>query len=287
MTPFPLLVATGEAKRTGRAGGEICLTFDNLPAERHYDRKERQWINERILATLKKRHIKGAGFVIGDNIEGDTAIIDRWLLDGHIVGFHPYSGQDVNEVPVGLLVDDMAKGMESLESILTEGAQKGRYFRYPFLRYGKTYEIRKAIEDFLDHENITVVHASIATEDFVYNLNADKLANSLDSMKIKELRSEYLLHLKKCVDSANALALLAMERPVKHIIQLHANRINALYLDDIIEFFQKGGYRFISLEEALEDRLYKNRDAYMEDQTVSFLERLLLSNPDQLPAIEK
>ncbi len=282
------LPAMGEAasKAGQKRTGQICITFDNLPAERIYDKKVRKWINDRILSALKKHNIKAAGFVIGDNIEGDWSIIERWLEDGHIIGFQPYSGQDVNEVPTGFLVDDINKGMESIENMVTSYQQSGRYFRYPLLRYGKNPEIRGQIEDFLTQENVRVVHATVVPEDFVYNMTADKIAGSTDSVRIGELRREYIAHIQACLDSAEILAGKVMERKVKHIIELHANRINGMFLDDIISSLSQRGYSFISLPEALQDKLYDARDAYFGDQMVSFLRRIQLSDPNLLPAIE-
>jgi len=284
-----LICIAGEtAGKTGKKrSGQICITFDNLPAERIYDKKDRNWIDDRILTALKKHNIKAAGFVIGDNIEGDWSILEKWLGAGHIIGFLPYSGQDVNEVPTGYLVDDIDKGMESLEDITSTHQQSGRYFRYPLLRYGKNPEIRKQIEDFLTHENVTVVHATVVPNDFIFNLTADKLATSRDSTRIKELCNEYISHIQLCLDSAEVLASDVMGRKVKHIMELHANRINAMFLDEIMASLIDRGYRIISLPDALQDKLYKYHDAYYADQTVSFLKRIKLSDPNLLPAIEE
>ena len=47
-----------------------------------------------------------------------------------------------------------------------------------------------------------------------------------------------------------------MNRPVKHILLIHANLLNSFVLGDIIEMYQKNGYKIIKLEDALTDPYY-------------------------------
>ena len=44
-----------------------------------------------------------------------------------------------------------------------------------------------------------------------------------------------------------------MLKPVKQIILLHANLLNSHFLGDIIQMYRDHGYKFITLEEALEN----------------------------------
>ncbi len=265
----------------------ICITFDNLPAERIYNKSERKWINEKILAALRKHHAPAAGFVIGDNLEGDSAIVRKWVEAGHIIGFHPFSGQAIGEVPIRLFIDDVARGMETADSLVFLSKQQGRYFRYPYLRYGATPDLRKQLEEFFDFENVKVAHVSVVTEDFVYNLSVEKLVGSADSTRIGELRKEYVKHILDCLARAEVLAKEVAGRRVRQVIELHANRINAMFLDFVLGAISEKGYRFVSLDAALQDEVYRRQDAYYLDQNISYLERLKLSNPDLLPAVKQ
>jgi hypothetical protein len=132
-----------------------------------------------------------------------------------------------------------------------------------------------------------VIHATVVTEDFVFNMTADKMATSRDTLKLAKLRDEYIGHIFSCIKNAEMLGIEVLGRPVRHIIQLHANRINGLFLDDLISALKNRGYTIVSLQSALEDKLYQYKDAYFQDNTVSFLERIKQTNPDQLPALEE
>jgi peptidoglycan/xylan/chitin deacetylase (PgdA/CDA1 family) len=276
-------VAKKEKKVTDK---KICITFDNLPAERNYIHEERIEINEAILAALKKHEVPAAGFVIGDNIEGDWKILVDWLEGKHTLGFMTSSGQDLSNAPTEMFLADITKGKEVMEDIVDAYKQKGRYFRFPFLQYGDKPETKHKIEKFLKDYEISIAHTSIITEDFVYNLSLEKIINSNDSLKLLNLRDEYITHILERLGYYESLAIEILDRPIRHILQLRANRLNAMFLDDILLIIKDKGYKFVSLNYALKDKAYQRPDAYYGTKGVSFLERIKLSNPDLLPAFE-
>lgn len=264
----------------------ICITFDNLPAERNYTQKERIEINKAILAALKKHKVPAAGFVIGDNIEGDWKILVDWLEGKHTIGFMTSSGQDLSNVPTEMFLADITKGKEVMEDIVNAYKQKGRYFRFPFLQYGDKPETKHKIEKFLNDYQIGIAHASVITEDFVYNLSLEKIINSNDSLKLLNLRDEYIIHILERLGYYESLAIEILDRPIRHILQLRVNRLNAIFLDDLLSIIKDKGYKFVTLNYALKDKAYQRPDAYYGTKGVSFLERIKFSDPDLMPAYE-
>jgi peptidoglycan/xylan/chitin deacetylase (PgdA/CDA1 family) len=275
---------SGDKKKTNDK--KICITFNNLPAERIYSHEERIQINEEILAALIKHNVPAAGFVIGDNIEGDWKILVDWLEAGQTLGFMPSSGQDVDNVPVDMFLADITKGKEMVEDIVASYDQKGRYFRFPFLHYGEIPEAKNKIEKFLKDYDINIAHATVITEDFVYNLSLEKIIKSHDSVKVVNLRDEYIAHILERLGYYESLAIDIMDRPIRHILQLRANRLNAMFLDDILTTIEDKGYQFISLSYALKDKVYQRPDGYYDNRGVSFLDRIKYSDPDLVPATE-
>jgi peptidoglycan/xylan/chitin deacetylase (PgdA/CDA1 family) len=265
---------------------KICITFDNLPAERTYDKTARKQINAGILKALKKHDVPAAGFVIGDNIEGNMKLIGEWLADGHTIGIMPYSGQDVTELPANLFIDDIERGVDALDSVLTAHGQYARYFRFPFLRYGDTPEKRNEIEEFLKIEEIAIGHVSILSDDFVYNLSLEKLGEAADEQKVGAIGQEYISHVIDAIKKSESLSSEVAGYQIKQIIQFNANRINGVFLDEILAAIEKRGYQFITLRDALEDKIYSRPDNYFGYQPVSFLERIKLSNYDYIPATD-
>ncbi|UCD95028.1 MAG: polysaccharide deacetylase family protein [Candidatus Zixiibacteriota bacterium] len=287
-TVCPVSGQTSE-KKEGKKKTEIkikkmCITFDNLPGERNYSQAERQVINDTILAVLKEHDARASGFVVGDNIESGWEIIVRWLDEGHTIGFMTYTGQDVDNVPPEIFIEDIAKGKETIEDIVATYKQKERFFRFPYLHYGSRPEIKQEVEDYLDESMIGVAHASIVVEDFVYNLSLEKITNSRDSTKFIAVRDEYITHILERLGYAETLAQEVMGRPIRHILQLRINWLNAMFLDDVLTVLTDKGYSFISLKDALKDKIYRKPEAYFGLRGVSYQERLKYSDPDLLPA---
>ncbi|MEW6014788.1 MAG: polysaccharide deacetylase family protein [Candidatus Zixiibacteriota bacterium] len=266
----------------------IAITFDNLPAEPTYSAFERRQINQLLLSSLKKNGVKAAGFVVGDYLNKDWELIVKWLDDGHIIGSLPFSGQRIDDVPLTFFFDDIIKGRDVLENLFDSYAQTGRYFRLPFLYAGSNRSNREELFALLRKERLILVDASIITEDFVYNLSLEKLGNTQDTVRLFALRDQYIDHILRSLSRAEELAQKLLERQPRQILKLQANKINAYFIDDILRAIKASGYKFISLPEALKDQLYRRRDACFDDnRPLSLLERLLLSDPDLLPAEEE
>ncbi len=62
-------------------------------------------------------------------------------------------------------------------------------------------------------------------------------------------------------------------RPIRHIFLIHSNEINADSLDAMLERLTERGYRFISLDRALEDEAFQVSDDYVGPWGLSWLHR--------------
>jgi hypothetical protein len=73
---------------------------------------------------------------------------------------------------------------------------------------------------------------------------------------------EYLKYISLKLAFCEQAAKDLFGRPIKHILLLHANELNADNFDGLVKAFKSQGYRFISLEEALKDSVYQFPDKY-------------------------
>ncbi|MEE9441514.1 MAG: polysaccharide deacetylase family protein [candidate division Zixibacteria bacterium] len=265
---------------------EICITFDDLPIVRVHDPVKRMMMTDEILIALEEFKAPAAGFVVGDNIEGHWDILESWLAAGHILGNHTYMHSDLNDLPHKLFIEDIGRGHQAIESLLKKHKQKGRYFRYPYLHYGRNHTIKKAIIDYLDEQDYITAHVSIDTDDFVYNLQFEKLYESADSVEIIRLGNEYIDNILERLEDAEKLSQDILGRQAKHILLLHANRLNSYFLYDLLLEIETRGYKFISLDKVLTDPVYTLLESYTGPKGLSYFERLAKSDPDMLPAKE-
>lgn len=281
-TPLVVQAQADGKKRTPKK--EICLTFDELPEASTFGESDRDAIAYLTLQTLKTYEIKATGFVVGDRVGTSFDMLGQWLNEGHTLGTMTYSNQDLNEIGIENFIENIRLGGEAIEEMLEGFGQKKRYFRYPFLHYGDNVETKRQIEMYLDHMDYVVAHATIIPEDYLYNLTLEKLGKVPDSAAFWSLMNEYVNHVIDEVERQEAMAMELMGRPVRQIMLLHFNRLNAVFLEEIVLALKDLGYEFVTLDRALADEVYSLPEGYLDGRGVSYLEMLIKSNPDMLPA---
>lgn len=281
MSLFILASADGAGAKDKK---QICLTFDELPAARSFGEVDREAINYLLLDALKRHEINATGFVVGEQIETSFDILGQWLNGGHTLGNLTWSGQDYNQLGPEPFISDIRKGADGLEPMLSGFGQKERYFRFPYLHYGDTMERRIAVNRFLDAQGHEVCPASVVPEDYLYNLNLIKLGKIPDSAKYEALMNDYINHVLDELERVERLAKNQTGRIIKQILLLRANRLNAVYLDEMVMALKEAGYEFITLKSALKDDIYLMPEAYYSLKGLGYPDMIDQSDPDLIPA---
>jgi hypothetical protein len=93
---------------------------------------------------------------------------------------------------------------------------------------------------------------------------------------MKTIASEYIKYMESVVSHFERLSHEFLGYEVKQILLLHANSLNADYLDEMIGIFQKKNYEFITLDEALKDQAYKLQEATVK-KGLSWIHRWMLA----------
>ena len=269
--PMP---AFGQTPTSSDTTKEICITLDDLPVVRVPDRQARQRITLRLLTALDKYDVLATGFVVGNNIGEDEDLLASWLLSGHTLGNHTYNHPDIGEVPLPLYLKDVEKGHNAIEGLLVQADQPRRYFRPPLLHYGATAAVRDSLMAYLDGQGYILAHVTIDNDDYLYNMQYEKLSAGPDSISIPRLGQEYIEHIRKQTESAENLAQKVAGRPVRQILLLHASQLNGRFLSDLLAMLKDKGYRFVTLDSALADPIFRQPDPYLGPKGISFLERL-------------
>jgi peptidoglycan-N-acetylglucosamine deacetylase len=72
-------------------------------------------------------------------------------------------------------------------------------------------------------------------------------------------------------DFAEGLSNGLFSRPIRHILLLHANELNADHALELFDRLSRRGYRFVTLERALEDPAYGSPDHYVGRWGISWM----------------
>lgn len=231
---------------------EIAITIDDLPfvgsrsgtagdISRGHDRFMR------ILNTLVETKVPVTGFVIAGAIgKGQWDLLELFQKEGFQLGNHTYSHPSLNSMSADNYIANIDKADQILNPIMTSP----KYFRYPYLAEARG-EKKQKVYNYLAEHGYTIAPVTIDTKD--YNFNAQLLAVNwrLRDQKIDGIKKRYLAYIEKQTERAEKKAQ-ANGKAGKQILLIHSNLLNSYCLSDIIELYKQRGYRFISLEEALD-----------------------------------
>lgn len=274
----------------GVAGDEpvdrrIVLTFDDLPAQRHQaigtERMER--LNAEILAALEEAPggpIPAIGFVNESKLEvegGDgerrveaerVEILERWLDAGMELGNHTYSHPDLHRVPLEEFERDTLRGESLVRPLLAKRDQEPRYFRHPFLHTGRSLETKRSFESFLERHGYEVAPVTVDNGEWIYARAYDRIlagegaAAAQPGLRGRLARS-YLEYMLAMVEFYEGQSRALFGREIPQILLLHANDLNGDHVGELIRRLDHRGYRFVALEDALEDPAYDSLDTYV------------------------
>ena len=230
---------------------EIAITIDDLPlvASQMNTAGNKQRSTERfskIVEAFTKYHVPATGFVIAGAIEkGQWDFLEQFRKAGLMLGNHTYSHWNLNQMSAEKYIADIDRADKILAPIMTEP----KYFRYPYLAEGNK-NTKQKVYDYLAAHHYIIAPVTIDSKDFAFNETTYKVPFHSREAYIMKLKPRYLAYIWKQTQLAEKRA---NGKPSKQILLIHANILNSYLLGDILEMYQKNGYKFISLTEALKN----------------------------------
>lgn len=263
----------------------IALTFDDLPVSTIGQnpepeiRQQATEITAKILETLKRHNIHATGFVIEMNLNTPGArdfyagLLEDWLRDGHLLGLHGYSHLEFGEVTLSAYEDDFLRGDVIVPLLLDYRGIKERYFRYPYNDTGNTAGKKKRFLAFLAAHGYAPAPWTFENDDWMYSSLYDDALARKDVALAKRVKLEYLAESQRKIASIEKLSKMDFHRQIPQVADLHVTQMNADLLDELLNLFERNGYRFISMQEALADPAYKTEDRFVGSDGISWLLR--------------
>src|SRR5262249_37605214 len=173
--------------------------------------------------------------------------------------------------------DEIIKG-----EVITRRLMKSRepyqlYFRHPQTHTGDTEAKKKAVEDFLAARGYKVTPHTIENSDFIFNPVYVRALQNKDEELAKRVRTAYLDFTMAATEFAEHISPQIFGREIPQILLIHANRLNADCLDEILRRFAARGYHFVSLDEAIADPAYQTKDTTISKYGPTWLWRWMKS----------
>jgi peptidoglycan/xylan/chitin deacetylase (PgdA/CDA1 family) len=252
---------------------EIAITIDDLPfvwASRFSVDEQKSMFRD-TLRTLRKHNVKVVGFTVGASIRSHhRVLLDEFVADGHVIANHTNTHPDFNTHSIEEFKENIVRG----QSNISRWAATPSYFRYPMLHRGETEEKRDSIRYFLAKKNFIVAPVSIDNDEWKFARDYTLALQSGNTTEAENVGRRYIDHMKAETLRYDQLANQKMGRKIKHILLLHMNQLNSVYLDELLQWYKDNDWNFISLPDALQDPIYHLSDRYVGTNGISWLERI-------------
>jgi peptidoglycan-N-acetylglucosamine deacetylase len=237
------------------AGPRISITIDDphISQTPLYDPFER---NRMILDNLAKYDVKAALFVCGMRVDSDSGrvLLDSWNNAEHLLCNHSYSHlyYPSKKITPETFEEDFFRG----DSIVNRYSGFAKVFRFPYLKEGNDSIKRDHMRNIIKWAGYKNGHVSIDASDWYIEQRMLERLKTDPGADLTSYRDFYLQHIKERAEYYNELAKIILGREPDHVLLLHHNLLNALFLDDLLDMFKANGWDLIDADTAYEDSLY-------------------------------
>ncbi|HEX8361965.1 MAG TPA: polysaccharide deacetylase family protein [Longimicrobium sp.] len=278
--------AAGEARR-------VAVTFDDLPwgRMRAYSDAQVAELTGQLVGQITSAGMPALGFVNEEKLEGGTgreALLRRWVDAGLELGNHTYSHPSFWTTPRERYQAEVLDGERVTRRLMATRGTRPRFFRHPYLNTGPDLATKEAFERFLASHGYQVAPVTVDNHDYLYAFAYDRALARRDSAAMRRLGADYVRYMDTTFAFYEALSRRLLGREPAQVLLLHANALNAEYLDELAAVMRRRGYTFAPLDRVMTDPAYRQPDRYTGRAGISWLQRWAITrgvDPGEPPPV--
>lgn len=262
-----LLLPLATAAAQPVAQRAVAITFDDLPyasvAVPSEDDAALADLTARLLQQLRAANVPAVGFVNesrlareGSAVPARVDLLRRWLDAGHELGNHTHAHVSLNRVSLDSFTANVLQGETVTRPLANAAGRPLRWFRHPYLHVGKSPAVRDGAEAFLAAHGYRVAPVTVNPSEWVFAVAYARALAQGNAEAAQRIADAYVPYMAAEFARAEQLALDRFGRPIPQVLVLHANALNADHFAALAAMLQQRGYRFVTLDAALQDRAY-------------------------------
>lgn len=266
---------------------QVCFSFDDLPVVSYgiTDTVIQKRLFDNLISGLEKNNIPAIGFVNEKKLYNNDGkvnqfqaeLLKKWIDHDLELGNHTFSHPDYNIVSFKDFTQDILKGEIITKKILSRNGKKIKYFRHPFLHLGNTKEKADSLDNFLSNHEYLTAPVTIDNEDYLFAVAYKRTKVKNDLLLTKQIGHDFVNYIEKKLKYYEKQSNRLFEKNIKQILLLHASWLNSDYIDSLAAMFKKNNYEFVSMDQALEDNVYKTEITVYGNWGISWIDRWALS----------
>jgi peptidoglycan/xylan/chitin deacetylase (PgdA/CDA1 family) len=283
-------IGADDAHSRGETGAEsaapfrqMAITVDDLPASRSHALllARQEYVTRNVVASLARHGVPAVGFVNEVKLEADgrvdpgrVALLEQWLDAGMELGNHGYAHLDLHRTAAERWLEDVLLGERVIRPLVEARGKELRWFRHPFLHAGLSVDVQRQTAAFLAGHGYRVAPVTIDNGEWIYAREYAEALERGDSLAALRLGKDYVRYMLDVVAFYEQQAQEIAGRPLPHVLLIHANLLNAEWLDVLLERLEKTGYTWVPLDQALKDPAYRSSiSGYTGGGGISWLHR--------------
>jgi peptidoglycan/xylan/chitin deacetylase (PgdA/CDA1 family) len=211
----------------------------------------------------------------------DKEVLNLWLGAGYPLGNHAYTHMDLAAHSAQEFEVDIAANEPVLKSLMPSG--DWHWFRYPFLREGDTPEKYHAVHDYLKQNGYRVAQVTLDTGDWAWQGPYARCMAKNDAASVKWLEESYMEIAEEDINLGRNISRQLFGHDVRYVMLLHIGAFNTVMLPRLLDLLHKKHFRFVPLEKAQSDPVYKISPAPLTAWDGGLLDQILTSRKLELP----
>ena len=281
---LPLLLLVTLVRPASGAERTLAVTFDDLPVAQSgagaCDFSALPSFTEKLLRPFREQTIPLTAFVVSGNcpsltLEQRRSVLRMWLEADAELGNHSHSHRSLNNTPLEEYQEDILRAEAELQAAV--GPITLRYFRSPGLHTGATPEAKQGLDQFLKAHGYVQAPVTIDNSEWVFATVYGAAMTRGDDELAEKVRNAYIPYMESVVAFFEERTAEVVGREIPQVLLVHANSLNADVAPELIAMFQRRGYQFVSMEEALRNPAFRLPDTYVGKVGLSWIHRLAIT----------
>lgn len=242
---------------------EVAITIDDVPNVTLY---RADGLNSVLLEHVTSLGIPVAIFINEKLLFGNGSVrensvaLKRWLKNKNVTaGNHSYSHMNYADTTLEAFQLDILKGEMETSKILK---RRPSYFRFPFNSLGNDSVAHNQIRQFLTQHSYIHTPFTIESEDWAYNTLYEEALSKNNPEAAQAIGKQYVMQTLRLFEYFEKLSKELYGRNIKHIYLCHDNKLNTDYIPELVNRLRERGYSLITLEAALQDKVYESPEYY-------------------------
>jgi peptidoglycan/xylan/chitin deacetylase (PgdA/CDA1 family) len=270
----------------------VAVTFDDLPGVSvagDGTAKPLDAMTARLVDAIAASGAQVIGFVNEGKLYADerldparVAALRRWTDAGFDLGNHTRDHVDLNTTDPYAFEDQIVRGEPITKDLLAERGKRLRFFRHPYLHTGRDLATRDQVAAFLAGRGYTVAPVTHDNSEWIFARAYSNAAVRNDRDLADRVAAAYVPYMDAKFDYFERQSKALFGREIPQVLLIHANSLNADAFPKLAAMMTGRGYRFVRLEEALQDEAYRSADTYAGTSGITWLHRWALTRDKSL-----